>query len=183
MFLHVSNVAESFCKFGESFFFRRFCKIIIHIRPFVIFTFGGVQKIFFDATEFAESFKPKFSVFLFVIGGFEEERGDLFITVLFRDACKVGVLIASLRFARKRFPKIFFGLSASVWIFRSGSLYNFFKIGRRVLTNGANEISGQFIADVFISANSATPNCLTVRSFADLRGFRLDIRLIVVLSG
>ena len=45
MFFYFCYIAESCCKFRESFFFCSFSKTIIHIGPFIIFAFCGMKKI------------------------------------------------------------------------------------------------------------------------------------------
>ena len=43
MLFDLRNHAEFFCKFRKAFFFRCFCKVLIHVRPFVIFAFSGCR--------------------------------------------------------------------------------------------------------------------------------------------
>ena len=52
-----------------------------------------------------------------------------------------------------------------------------------MLTDGTSEVFGQFLANIFISADAAAPDGLTLRCLADGLGLRFDVLLVVVIGG
>lgn len=85
-----------------------FGKFAIHFGPFLVFAGSGGGEVFLGITDSAEMLKPKFRMFLFVIGGLLEESSDLLKTFLFRFRSEVRVFIAGLRFAGKGVSQIGF---------------------------------------------------------------------------
>ena len=89
---HAELLGES----GEAFFFSGFREAFVHVGPFVVFAFGGSLQVLGGVADAFEFLEPKLGVFLFVVSGFLEQSSDLFESVLFGAACKVGVLVAGL---------------------------------------------------------------------------------------
>jgi hypothetical protein len=54
-------------------------------------------------------------------------------------------------------------------------LLYFLEIRSRMFAQRTNEIFRQFLADVFITANSTSPNCLTCFGLSDWFRLRLDV--------
>ena len=109
----------------EALFLRLFGEAGVHIRPFVVLARGGVDEVLFRGRNVAavQQLEPDLGVFLFVVGGLFEQRGDLHEAVLFGLARIVGVLVARLRFAGERRLQVGFRLGAfeflvHVWILR-----------------------------------------------------------------
>ena len=106
------NGAVHLSDFGEALFFGDFGKRRIHIAVFVFFALSRRVQIFhrrfnhtrgksrrnFNVAAF-QKFEHPFGVFLFLIGRFRENRGNLFKTFLFRDGGKIGVTHPRLRFS------------------------------------------------------------------------------------
>ena len=105
--LHGGNLAESFRNGGESFPVRYFGKRRIHVGPFVMLAGGcGQQTIlrrfqgsradgvrYFNASVF-QQFEKYLGMFLLIVGRFQKDSGNLFVTGLLGYAGKVGVAVA-----------------------------------------------------------------------------------------
>ena len=104
--------AELLGEFGETFLFGGFGEAFVHVRPFVIFAFGGGLEVGGRVAETFEVLEPDLGVLTLVHGRFHEEFGDLLITFLAGDAGKVVVLVAGLGFTGKSGPEVLFGLGS-----------------------------------------------------------------------
>ena len=100
-----SNLSETF---SASFF----SKTSIHVGPLIVFACCRVKKIYcsFGNIVAMKKFKPDFSVFLFVVSCFFKDVCDLNKTFFASFRSIISVLVASHRFASKRFLQIFFCL-------------------------------------------------------------------------
>ena len=74
-------------------------KTVVHVRPLVILALGGVKEVLRRIADAVELFKPELCMLLFVVGGFQEERGDLLVAFLLCFAYKERILVAGFRFA------------------------------------------------------------------------------------
>ena len=154
-FLDSRHSSELLGKLVEALLVRLFSHTGVHIRPFVAFAFGGVQEIFRGVAELSQRFEPKLRVFFFVIGGFEEQRRDLFVPRFLRHRSEIGILVASLGFARESFHKVFFGLGARIFAL-CGSFFYLHEFLGGLFANGTSEIRGQR-SFVYITAYRAFP--------------------------
>ena len=75
-----------------------------------------MQQVVRGRAELAELLEPQLGVLLFVLGGLEEERGDLLVALLLGGGGEVGVFVARLGLARKGLPQVLFGLGAGVFV-------------------------------------------------------------------
>ena len=103
------DAAEFAGQLGKALFLGLLGKGIVHIGPLVVFTLGGVQQILGGIAQLAQGLEPHLGVFLFILGGFGKDLGDLLIALFFGDAGKVGVFIAGLGFPSKSGPQVLFG--------------------------------------------------------------------------
>ena len=99
------DVVEAFCA-------RLFGEALVHVGPFLAFAVCGGLQVFDGGADSAEVLEPELGVFLFIVGGLEEERGDLLEAFLLGLAGEVGVFVACLGFACERESEVFFGLAA-----------------------------------------------------------------------
>ena len=113
--------AELLGEGGEAFGFGGLGEAFVHVRPFVVFTVCGSLQVLCGVADAFEFLEPHLGVFLFVVGGFQEQCGDLFKAVFFGAACEVGVLVACLGFAGECGLQVLFGLSASVFVCHNNS--------------------------------------------------------------
>jgi hypothetical protein len=60
--------------------------------------------------------EPELSVLLLVVGGLQEQSGDLLEAFLLGLGCEIGVLVPCLRFACVCLPQVLLGLGACVLI-------------------------------------------------------------------
>ena len=81
-FLYGCHSAELFCKIMKSFGIGIFCKTVIHVGPFIVFTLGCMLQVYGRVlTDTAESLAPQFGVFFLVGCSMFENRGDLLESV------------------------------------------------------------------------------------------------------
>ena len=67
-----SDQTEACGKLVEALFVGGFGEAVVHIRPFVVLTLSGGEKIFRGIANAVQFFEPQLGVFLFIISGFEE---------------------------------------------------------------------------------------------------------------
>ena len=92
-----------------------------------------------------------------LFGGFQKERGNLFVALVLGDRRKIGVFVARLRLACKGCFQILFGLGAGVFVQPlGGRFFQFFKGGSRLPADRAGEVLGQAFSLVDITAVSYT---------------------------
>ncbi len=98
----------------ESFFPGLLRKIGIHLLPLVLLPGRCILEVFGGGGHLAvvENPEPDFRMFLFIVCGLIEDVANLLVTVLPRFRCEIGVLVARLRFPRKRSHQIGFGFRA-----------------------------------------------------------------------
>ena len=116
--------AETLGQRMETFLIGCFGKAVVHIRPLVVLTLSGGEKVFGGVTNAVQLLEPQLGVFLLVVSGFEEQRRDLLVAFLLGLGCKIGVLVASLGLTGKGSHQVFFGLSPCVFRFFHGG-YSF----------------------------------------------------------
>ena len=92
----------------------------VHIRPLVVLTLSGGEKVFCGVANAVQFFEPQLGVLLLIISGFEEQCRDLLKAFLLGLGCKIGVFVARLGLAGKCGHQIFFGLSSCVFRFFHG---------------------------------------------------------------
>ena len=74
--------AETLGQRMETFLIGCFGKAVVHIRPLVVLTLSGGEKIFGSVANAVQLFEPQLGVFLLIISGFEEQRRDLLVAFL-----------------------------------------------------------------------------------------------------
>lgn len=94
-----------FSEFFETFFASGFGEAFVHVGPFVIFASGCSLEIGFGIFDGAavKFFIPHLGVFFFIVGGFEENRGDLFEAIFFSFRGEESVFIARFGLAGESF--------------------------------------------------------------------------------
>ncbi len=108
--------AELLGEGGKAFGFGSLRKVFVHVGPFVVFAIGGSLQVGGGVTDAVKFLEPQLGVFLFVVGGLQEQFGDLFVAFLLGAASKVGVLVAGLGFACKGGLEVLFGLGSGVLV-------------------------------------------------------------------
>ena len=92
--------------------------------------FTGGKQIFCGIAYSVEFLKPEFCVFLFVFGGFQKQSGNLLVALFFCNRSKVRVLVASLRFSRKRSHEIFLGSGSRILVVLFHNITSLFLLNR-----------------------------------------------------
>ena len=116
MLLDFANHAELGRQSLEALFFCGLGEVIVHIGPLVVFAISCSCEVCCGVTDAAELLEPQFCVFLFIIGGLQEQGGNLLHTFLLSYGSEVGVLVASLGLASKCCLKVFFGLGTCILV-------------------------------------------------------------------
>ena len=111
----LADQAEACGQLREALFFGGLGKAGVHIRPLVVLALGGGLQILRRVADALKLLEPELRVLLFVLGGLEEERGDLLKTLLFRNGREIGILVSGLRFAREGLHQIFLRLRAGIF--------------------------------------------------------------------
>ena len=107
--------AEALCQLREALFLGSLGKVLIHIRPFVVFACGGSGQIGLRVADAGQLLEPELCVLLLVLRCFQKQRRHLLVALFFRDGREEGVLVPCLRFARKGRAQICFGFRACVF--------------------------------------------------------------------
>ena len=95
---------------------------LVHVGPLEVLSLGGVQQIRGRVAQLAQLLEPELGVLFLVLGGLEEERGDLLIALFLRRRGKVGVFVSRLGLARKGLPQVLLGLGTRVFVGQDGFL-------------------------------------------------------------
>ena len=74
--------AETLGQLMKAFLIGSFGKAIVHIRPLVVLTLSGGEKVFCGVANAVQFFEPQLGVFLLIISGFEEQCRDLLVAFL-----------------------------------------------------------------------------------------------------
>ena len=107
--------AEALCQLREALFLGSLGKVLIHIRPFVVFACGGSGQIGLRVADAGQLLEPELCVLLLVLRCFQKQRRHLLVALFFRDGREEGVLVPCLRFACKGCAQIRFGFRACVF--------------------------------------------------------------------
>ena len=109
--LHLCNQAHDGCNLREALFLGHFGKLLVHFRPLIVLALCGVFQIGggIGNGSAMEILEPDLGVFLLVVGGLLENRGDLLKAVLLGLGCIVGVLVSCLRLSGKGCHQVGFG--------------------------------------------------------------------------
>ena len=99
--------AETLGQRMETFLIGCFGKAVVHIRPLVVLTLSGGEKVFCGVANAVQFFEPQLGVFLLIISGFEEQCRDLLKAFLLGLGCKIGVLVACLGLTGKGSHQVF----------------------------------------------------------------------------
>ena len=127
----------------------------VHVRPLGILALGRVQKVFRRVAQLAQVLEPQLGVLLLILRRLQEQRGNLLKALFLGHRSEIGVLVARLRFARERFPQVLFRARARIRVL-ARRFYDFFKLIRRSLADGAGEIRRNR-PFMHIAANLALP--------------------------
>ena len=82
MLFNGGDQAETLGQLMETFLIGSFGKAIVHIRPLVVLTLSGGEKVFCGVANAVQFFEPQLGVFLLIISGFEEQCRDLLVAFL-----------------------------------------------------------------------------------------------------
>ena len=69
--------AEALCQLVKALLVSSLGKAVVHIRPLVVLTLSGGEKVFGGVANAVQLFEPQLGVFLLIISGFEEQCRDL----------------------------------------------------------------------------------------------------------
>ena len=180
-----SDTPELLGEFVETLLIGFASKGVVHVCPFVVLTFGSMQQVLSGGAYTTQVLEPEFGMLLFVVGSFQEEGGDLFVTVLLGDRGKVGVLVACHTFSSKGSFEVLLCLCASIFV-GGGCLCldsDLHEVRCRVFADGANEVVWQFLAHILIAADAATPNGLALSSLSYRLWLGFDVGLIIIIGG
>ena len=115
-----SHQTEPLGQLVEAFLVGGLGEAVVHIRPFVVFALSGGAEVFGGVADTVQFLEPELGVFLFVFGGFQEQRRNLLVALLLGLGGEVGVLVAGLGLAGKGSHQVFFGLGSCVFRFFHG---------------------------------------------------------------
>ena len=90
------HAAESRRESREALLLGVLGHMVVHIAPLVVLALGGVEEVLRRVTQAAQLLEPELGVFLFIVGCLQEYLGYLLKARLFRDGCKIGVLVSGL---------------------------------------------------------------------------------------
>ena len=102
---------------GKALFLGFLCHPVMHIRPLVVLTLGGMEQVLLHRAQLTQSLEPQLGVLLLVLGGLQEQSGDLLVAGLLGYRGEVGVLIPGLGLPGKGFPQILLGFGRGVGVF------------------------------------------------------------------
>ena len=114
-FFNLGNSAEFCSKVCKSFFFCIFCKLNIHICPFVVFSVGSSRKIFICFVQTAKLAEPHFCMVFFVVCSFSKNLRDFIKAFILCNLRKVCIFVTCLTFACKCRKQIFFCFCSSIF--------------------------------------------------------------------
>ena len=77
-----SDQTETLRQLMKAFLIGGFGKAVVHIRPLVVLTLSGGEKVFCGVANAVQFFEPQLGVFLLIISGFEEQCRDLLVAFL-----------------------------------------------------------------------------------------------------
>ena len=75
-----------------------------------------MQQVLLGAAQLIELLEPELGMLLLVLGGLQEERGDLLVAGLLGDGREVGVLVSCLALAGKGLPEVLLGFGACILV-------------------------------------------------------------------
>ena len=101
---------------GEALGFGGTGKAFVHVGPLVVLAGGGSGQILSGGADAVQFFKPQLGVLLLVLGGLQEEGGNLLKALLLGLGGEVGVLVAGLALASEGGVQVLLGLCAGVGV-------------------------------------------------------------------
>ena len=108
-----------------------------------------MEQILLGCADTAKSLEPEFGVLFFVVGGLQEESGNLLIACLLGDGCEIGVFVPGLGLTGEGLPEVLLGLGTGIGV-GAGGYFDFLEdVG--LLTFGAG--FGGYIANIDVAAN------------------------------
>ena len=81
-FFDGGNAAELLSQLMEAFFVSFTGHTVVHIRPLGVLTLGGMEQVLGGIAQLTQSLEPQLGVFLLVLSGVQEQRGDLLVACL-----------------------------------------------------------------------------------------------------
>ena len=111
-----SDQAEFLGQLGETFCVGGLCEFGVHVGPFVVLASGGGGQVLGGGANAVQLLEPMLGVLFLVLGGLEEEGGNLLEALLLRYRSEIGVFVACLRLAGKCGLQVFLGLCAFVLV-------------------------------------------------------------------
>ena len=123
MLFDLADHAEFGGDFLEAFFFGDRGEGRIHIGVFVVLAFGGRLEVLDGGGDIAimEILEPELGVLFLVLGGFEEDGGDLLVAFFLGLGSEIGVFVAGLRLPGECCQQALLGLGS--FEFHMGSPY------------------------------------------------------------
>ena len=106
-FLNGSHHTELSSQCLESLFFSSFGKRLIHVRPFVVFACSCSCKILGSIANAIQLLEPKFSMFLLIVCGLEEEFCNLLEALFLGLGSEICIFITGLRLSGESGFQIF----------------------------------------------------------------------------
>ena len=108
------DTAEFLRELREAFLFGFLRHALVHVGPLKVLALCRVQQVLLGAAELIELLEPELGMLLLVLGGLQEERGDLLVAGLLGDGCEVGVLVSCLALASNGLPDVLLGFCACI---------------------------------------------------------------------
>ena len=118
VFLNGGHATELGGQLGEALSLGRAGKAFVHIGPLVVLASGSSGQVLSGSADAVQLLEPQLGVLLFVLGGLQEESGNLFKAFLLGLRGEVGVLVACLALASESSVQVLLGLCAGVGISR-----------------------------------------------------------------
>ena len=156
MLFDCSHHAEFGGQGRETFLLGGDGKTFVHVGPFIVFAVCGRSEVFRGIADSVELFEPDLGVLLFVVRGFQEQRGDLLKAFLFGLGGEVGILVPGLGLAGKGGFQVLFGLGSGIGILLRRFRFHLYEFGSRLFAYRAGEALGQGTF-VNITADRAFP--------------------------
>ena len=114
MLLDGGHTTELGGQLGEALGLCSLGKAFVHIGPLVVLAIGGSGQVLSSGADAVQLFEPQLGVFLLVLGGLQEEGGNLLKALLLGLRGEVGVLVAGLALAGKGGVQVLLGLCAGI---------------------------------------------------------------------
>ena len=116
MLLDGGHTTELGGQLGEALGFGGAGKAFVHVGPLVVLACGGSGQILGGGADAVQLLEPQLGMLLLVLGGLQEEGGNLLKALFLSLRGEVGVLVACLALASKGGVQVLLGLCASIGV-------------------------------------------------------------------